>query len=166
MPRRRTFLLVVASSLMIADSAWLFMRPTESNATITYVGFDSLSVTVPARMKAAQLRDGKWDINPFQPLHPSGGDSTGDSVPPLAYVSLAPLRTYGAATDVIRDLKQRQVCNVVIRESGVLSSTVEDFPGGRDHGLTMDALVLCGRSIGDAGFTGQLPPDGPVSLEQ
>ena len=73
MPRHRTFLLAVALSLMIADSAWLFMRPTASNATITYVGFDSISLTVPARMKAAQLRDGKWDINPFQPLHTLGG---------------------------------------------------------------------------------------------
>jgi hypothetical protein len=78
----------------------------------------------------------------------------------LTFISLAPTPTYGRFIESIRDLKARGICNVVIRENDAPEARV----GNGRNALTIPALVLCGNSIGDAGFDVSLPPDGPLRL--
>jgi hypothetical protein len=144
------------------DGIWLYARHVGSNATITYAGLDSLNVVVAVHEPAAKLRNGKWDIDPFQPLRlVSPATTTGVRKRRLAFVSLDPYPTFGAAMNVIRDLKRRNICNVLIREAGILEGEPVNFPHGRDRALSIPALVLCGGSMGDAGFSGKLPPESP-----
>jgi hypothetical protein len=165
MGTRRAILCVVALVLIAGDCIWYRQRVTARNATITYVGIDSLTMMVPAKTPAATLKDGRWSIDPTQalrsvPLHFSAGIEKKY----LAFVSLGAVPYYGQAVMVIRRLRAQHLCNVLIRESAEPSPEKRDFGSGPDHVLHIPALVLCGSSIGDAGFSGRLPRDRRVHV--
>ncbi|KQN37418.1 hypothetical protein ASG37_10205 [Sphingomonas sp. Leaf407] len=128
---------------MAFDALWLLHRQAPAGPPATHIELDSLAMVVPSRRPAARLVDGRWDMDPRP-----DAERPFPGLPRLAYVSLAPDPTLGHAVRMIRDLRQRGICNVLIREGGSPYS-VSDFPGGRDRDLQIPALVLCGEAIGD-----------------
>jgi hypothetical protein len=58
MDTRRAVLCLVAVVLIAGDCIWYRQRVTAPNATITYVGIDSLTMMVPAKTPAATLKGG------------------------------------------------------------------------------------------------------------
>jgi len=150
-------MILFASALMLLllEGVWLYGRQTRAHAAMTYVGLDSVEVVVPAHTRAARLLAGKWDIDPLQPLsRKSVRNGLEAQENRLAFISLNPRPTFGAAISAIRTLKRQNVCNVVIREAGRLGHNTIQFDNGPDRPLAIDALVLCGGPIGDAGFSG------------
>jgi hypothetical protein len=170
MTKRRRQLSIVVLALLIANTLFvitLYKRHFAYNATITYIGLDSLGMVLPVRTRPAKWVAGKWDIDPAATLNANmSGTFEDTSQRPLALVSLAPQPTYGRAIGIIRALKARHVCNVLIREGGRLDPEIINFPGGPDRALEIPAVVLCGNSVGDAGFQGVLPADGPIHVDR
>ena len=82
----------------------------------------------------------------------------------LTPVSLSPNQTYGHFIEVIRDLRARKKCNVLIREDGKPLKALAPHPDGSFDSWENSAIVLCGHQIGDAGFSGTLPPDEQTTL--
>lgn len=163
MIQRRVILEILAFVLLVVDGLWFYKHFVAPNAMITYVGLDSTGLTVPMTMRASRLRSGKWDSDPLHALRSVRIDfGLGVRQPSFALVSLDPEGSYGKAVEVIRDLKARHICNVLIREGGQAEGVVIDFPNGPDQALTIPAIVLCGSPVGDAGFFGTLPADGPI----
>lgn len=122
---------------------------------VTHVGLDSFGLPLPAPEWAAAFRKseqnhggGEVDV----PAHDMGGHTRS-----LTLIVLAPTPTYGHFIDAIRDLRARGKCNLMVREG---AQPTRNLDGAQDWRSM--ALVLCGRSIGDAGFYGTLPPDGPL----
>ena len=167
---RRYQLAIIVLALLIGNALLLsdyYKRYIAYNAEITYVGLDSIDMIVPVGMRPATLLAAKWDIDPIPTVDANMFETIGSaSVKPLALVSLAPHPTYSQAIKVIHDLKARHVCNVLIRESGRLEKITINFPNGPDKAIAIPALVLCGESIGDAGFYGVLPADGPTHVDR
>ncbi|MEG3164216.1 hypothetical protein U1701_06385 [Sphingomonas sp. PB2P19] len=165
--RHRTALLgTIAVALSIADGFWVYDRFYRLNASITYVGADSLELTVPASLQAATFRNGKWDSNPSTKLDlPFYDPPRGQKRLKMSFVSLAPQATYSHALSVFHDLKARQICHVVVRESGKPTPIQIDFGKGQEDGLDLPAIVLCGSGYGDSGFIGQLPPDRLIHVD-
>lgn len=155
---RRSFLIAIALSLFGGDALFLFWRAhSKPFEIVTYVGLDSFYAEVPASKNGAALLNGRWE--------PALGDAEiatedmGGNQRLLWLISLAPTHTYGLLLASIRDLKARKKCNVLIRE-GSVPTKVADAASHMYVGIP--AFILCGRSIGDAGFNGKLPPDGAV----
>lgn len=169
MTSRRRLLAIVALALLVTNALLLFTsykRHFAYNATVTYVGLDSTDMLVPVGMRPAKLRGGKWDVDPIPTLNAAMLETHNDArARPIALVSLAPQATYGKAISVFRSLKARKICNVLIRESGRVEPNIMNFPDGPDRAIAIPALVLCGSSIGDAGFFGVLPADGPIHVD-
>ena len=161
---RRVILAASAFVLLVADGLWFYERFLAPNATILYIGADSFALTVPMKMRASRLLDGKWDSDPqrFKSVQIEFG--IGPQRHSLALVSLEPEGNFGKAVEVLRDLKARHICNVLIREVGRAEGIIINFPCGPDRALTIQAIVLCGNGIGDAGFSGTLPKDGPIHI--
>jgi hypothetical protein len=170
MIKRRRLLATAVLALAGADALFLitfYKRYLAYNATITYVGLDSTDMLVPVSMRSAKLRAGKWDVDPIPTINAAMFETTRDArARPVALVSLAPRSTYVQAISVVRALKARHVCNVLIREGGRLEPVTINFPDGPDKALAIPPLVLCGTSIGDAGFYGDLPADGPTHVDR
>jgi hypothetical protein len=166
MIRRRAALVIVALVLTTADGIFakvLYNHRAAKDAYITHIGLDSLEMIIPMGARAARLHNGIWDIDPMKAMKSVPIDQArGIDGKSLALVSLAPRSTYGQAINVIRNLKARRICNVLIRESGRAEGGSFNFPGGVDRALAVPAIVLCGSSIGDAGFYGDLPADGRI----
>lgn len=141
--------------------AWPAHKPVRAFA-VTYVGVDSLGVISPASHKASALQNGKWVPDLADTQLP--GSTMGGTPRELFYISLAPTPTYAHFLAAVRGLKSRGKCNVVIREGGRPITPLAD-QREVDAEIEMLALVLCGSSIGDAGFSGTLPPDGIVQLD-
>lgn len=166
--RRRRIFGIVALVLVAMDGvflAWFYRRHFAYNASITYVGLDSFEMLVPMRTRAAKLSSGRWDIEPTQALRSAPFQSEEPaSGKPLAFVSLTPRPNYGSAIRVIRDLKARRICNLLIREGGQPEPPTFRFPDG-DTALAVPALILCGSAIGDASSFTDLPEDGPIHVD-
>jgi hypothetical protein len=162
MVRRRAILGFSAFGLIVADCFWIYSRFVAPNANITYVGTDSVAVVVGTQARAAQLQNGKWDFDPIQsfPVDIGFGPREKD----ISLVSLAPKQTLGQAVEVIRDLKSRHLCNVLILESANIGMEAGDALDQSGRVLEIPALVLCGYPIGDAGFLGKLPTDRPIHV--
>lgn len=142
--------------------AWHSHNPAKAFA-VTYIGLDSLGVVVPASRKASALQNGKWvpDLAITQfPAATMGGEKR-----ELFHIALAPTPTYSRFVATVRDLRSRGKCNVLIREGGRPMGPVDTAERVRQPDVEIPALVLCGTSIGDAGFSGTLPPDRIVRLE-
>jgi hypothetical protein len=170
MVKRRRMLAVFVIVLLTIDALFLvasYKRQSSYSATITHIGLDSTDMLVPISMRPAKLRAGKWDIDPIPTLDANILETVRNlGVKPLALVSLSPQPTYGQAISVIRSLKARRVCNVLIREGGWHEpGALIRFPGGPEKVLRIPPLVLCGSAVGDAGFSGTLPADGPFHFD-
>jgi hypothetical protein len=163
---RRVILAASAFVLLVVDGLWFYKRFFAPNATILYVGADSFALTVPMKMRASKLLGGKWDSDPLRFRSVQIEFGMGLQRHSLALVSLEPEGNYGKAVEVLRDLKKRHICNVLIREVGRAESerVIIDFADGPDRALTIQAIALCGNGIGDAGFSGTLPKDGPIHI--
>ena len=164
----RTLLAATAIALAAFDGWWSYAHFLAPNADITYAGLDSQAAWVPSSKPPARFVSGKWDIGPVitLDLEMMNGRNPRD----VALVTLAPELTFGKAIAVIRDLKNRQVCNLLIRDSEVDGGRLYSPIGsGHDEGTDQDevailSLVLCGYSIGDAGWNGPLPPDRQIHV--
>lgn len=121
----------------------------ERRAWVTHVGLDSLSYFIPINRAASTYRNGRW-----QP----GLNATRIAPEPIDYVTLAPRPTYGQFLRVIRDLKRRGRCNVLIHYPGI--PIVKPEVAGAEIVFDVPALVLCGDAIGDAGINEPVPADG------
>ena len=166
MTKRRRLLAIIALALLVTNALVLFTLYKSHfsyNPTITYIGLDSIDMLVPIGMRAAKLQDGKWDLDPIPTLDSETFGSA--RTRPIQLVSLAPRPTYGKAITVFRALKARAICNVLIRESGGIYPVRLQSSDGSDKALSIPALVLCGSSIGDAGFYGVLPADRPIHVD-
>ncbi|ATY33778.1 hypothetical protein [Sphingomonas psychrotolerans] len=167
MLRRRASLSVMVVLLVAANTAFFAWRwhSVDAVGTVTWVGIDSLSIEVPASQPAVRLHQGEWDSNDkglaasMSPVQTMAGRERA-----LAFITLAPQPTYAHFIEAIRDLKARRVCNVAVREGGRPWRATIPLPDGSFDGLDVPALVLCGQQLGDAGFSGTLPPDGPIRL--
>lgn len=157
MTRRRSILLIIVGVLLAGDAAlflakWLYASPQE---TVTYVGLDSLSVLVPKSHPMAAWESGHWQPSLDGKAMFKADDMMGHQHP-VALITLGPNPTYGAFIFAIRRLRAGKVCNVAIRESAMPIGSSEDRH--REY-LAIPTIVLCGSSIGDAGFYGELPAD-------
>ncbi len=159
MKSRRVLLAVATLALVAFDGWWGYQHFYAPNADLTFAGLDSLDVGVPKSMRPARFTNGKWDFGPVTKLEVSmlGGWRMRE----VALVSLAPELTLGKAVAVLRDLKARKVCNVLIRDS-----PVDDyyFKAKRRQEVAVITLVLCGEPIGDAGWSGPPPPDRKIRV--
>lgn len=166
MARPRVYLSILVIALIVFDVSWYYVRFVAANATITHVGIDSASFIIPAKTRAAAWRNGHWDIDPTSASRPLYEDFEVErKTHPVALITLEPEGSFGKAISLIRFLKSRGICNVLIRESGRFGDEIVDFPDGPDRALDLPALVLCGTQLGDAGFSGTLAPDGPIHIE-
>lgn len=160
MRRRTAILTFVAATLLIFDSILVYDRCFRLNAGITYVGLDSLAFDVPEYKRASRFQNGKWDINPeesYQKVFPSS--PSGQKTPNFYYVSLEPSKTFGHAITVLRDLKARRMCHILVRENADIFWGKTKFALRNGVILEIPVWVLCGTGYGDAGFKGNLPSD-------
>jgi hypothetical protein len=168
MLRRRASLGVVIFLLVAANAAFFAWRWRGADAvgTVTWVGIDSLSLEMPASQPAARLKQGRWDSDgkglraSMIPVRTMGGRERA-----IAFITLGPQPDYAHFIEAIRDLKARRVCNVAVREGGRPWRATIPLADGSFDGLEVPALVLCGQQLGDAGFSGTLPPNGPIRLQ-
>lgn len=163
MTRRRLVLTALAVVLAGADARWLFRRATAANATITYVGLDSVDVAIPARATAPAWRRGRWERDPqsaFDALAPHPERKPSTDAP--AFVSLAPEGDYGRAIAVFRDLKRRRLCHIIVQENQVEPPFTADT-GERLVGIP--AYILCGHSLGDGNYIDTIPADRAIHLD-
>ena len=164
MRRRRALLSAIATVLLVADGAfllWCWHVDTAPNAWITRVGIDSAVFFVPTSAPAPVLRDGQWYIGGQAVPDPRDAQEKGVDRGGAVLVSLGPSPTFGQGLRSIRDLKARGICNLMIRED----ATPVDISPGTKPQIAVPALVLCGHRPGDAGFSGKLPPDGPIHVD-
>lgn len=151
--QRRPLLAFAALALVALDGWWGYQHFYAPNADLTYAGLDSYGMVLPRSMQGTRLAKGKWDRDPTTVLNVDYGRG---SVPRrVALVSLTSEITFGKAVAVIRDLKKRKICNLLITESSGFNSFM-DLP---EDQMLASALVLCGEPLGDAGWHGPLPPD-------
>lgn len=167
MKRRSLILATCAAALCIADGFWVYERYFRLNAAITYIGLDSVMINVPASAQASQFRNGKWNIDPLKATASKFYDPPpGQKRPQVAFVSLGSQFQYRQAIAIIRDLKARQVCHVVVREGATVTPVKIDFGKGREASLDVSPIILCGDAYGDAsGFFGPLPVDHAIHID-
>jgi len=166
MRRYRPYLILLALTLLVADLGflgWRWHRDTAPNAEITYAGLDSAVIVMPASTNepVLSLRARQWHLD-GTPLPDVAaylrGLAKGHRLPMVSVPSL------GALPGVLRSLKARKACNILIREGGSSFRTGPLATPPNTEMLDIPALVLCGNPIGDAGFSGILPPDGPIHV--
>jgi hypothetical protein len=167
--RRRTLLKLVVAALLVSNAIFLTWHFRPAKAQIFHIGLDSLMLSVPERQTAAALQNGVWEPSLAKASLPVSG-MAGD-VKWITLVTLAPDPTYGRFIQAVRALKARGTCNVLVREGADLGEAAPPFSGPRPGPppagvLDVPAIVLCGSSIGDAGFSGKLPPNGEITIEK
>jgi hypothetical protein len=159
---RRSLLILIAAALAIANilyfTWYLRYRPDESR--ITYVGLDSYVVVLSKPPSSSVFQDGQW--KPALTKTQIIAEDWWGKPMPVSLVSLFPHPTYAHFIEVIRDLKHRQKCNVLIVENGQLFALPDEDAPVPQNEIYLPALVLCGKPIGDAGFAGILPAGSPV----
>lgn len=152
----RLLFVITAVTLFVLDGIYIAALAHRSPTSVTYVGLDSFAVSISDLKGGATLLDGQWKPS-LQDAEAWTEDMSGHK---RRYwiVRLAPMATYGHFLASVRDLKIHNKCNVAIGEKA-------DFMwAGEALANLGNALVLCGSSIGDAGFTGELPNDGAIHL--
>lgn len=158
MKPRRALLAAVALALAVFDGWWSYEHFFAPNAKITFVGLDSFAMVMPKAMQGARLASGKWDRDPTSILKLDF--ARGRDPRRVALVSLAPEPTLGKAVAVIRDLKNRKICSLLITDSGSFHN-FKDLP---DNKIEVSSLLLCGEPVGDAVWIGTLPPDRSIRV--
>ncbi len=166
MHRYRPYLILLALVLLLANLGflgWQWHRDTAPNAEITYAGLDSAVVISPLPLEEPilSLHAGQWHLDgkPLPDVAAYLGKLAADQRLPIVSV-----RSLGELPPVLRALKARKGCNILIREGGSVSRTGPLADPPNSEMLDMPALVLCGHAFGDAGFSGALPPDGPIHI--
>lgn len=161
MAPRSAILGTIAAALLALDGTTNYYRYYRPSAALTYIGLDSVVMTVPASLRAPEYRNGTWDADPLRVLRSKYFDPPAGQQPkPMALVSLGPHASFGHAVEVIRDLKARRVCHVAIREAGTATPVKIDFGKGREMSLDILSIVLCEHPYGDgSSFDGHLPAD-------
>lgn len=167
MIRRRTSLKLVALALLASNAVWFGYRyyGAGETADITYVGLDSMGMPIPESQPAMMLKDGKWQPDPAADSKvnvPTLG--FGGRPRPLTIVSLAPKPTYGRFIKAVRYLRARRICNFALRQDKTPDKANMPFTDSAIENVASSAFVLCGYGFGDAGFSGELPPDGEIRL--
>ena len=155
--------MILALALGVGDALFLALRWRDHHisAPITYAGIDSLVVAVPVSRVGATLQNGKWSpaLSDAQiPQEDIAGNERS-----ITLVTLTGASAYGNFLQAIKNLKAQGRCNVAVRgsdEEGVPQHPLGEFPDSQ----FLSGLVLCGNSIGDAGFSGKLPLDRQVRL--
>lgn len=153
MPRRPALMMfaLVLSVIDVAFLSWIHLA--YANAAVTYVGLDSIAFKVPSNEPSLTLRQQHWYLD-GRPMSDWTEYLKNRESGPVALITLAPQPTYDQFIRSIRDLKKRKICNVAIREGG------EQLESAK----LASALILCGHGLGDAGFFGTLPEDGPIRI--
>lgn len=126
-------------------------------ATITYMGLDSIEVSVERSSTAAILEEGRW--SPTLEAAEVGSEVGSEGGRPLTLISLGPSPTFGQFIRSIRDLKARGYCNILLRESADQSLTESRVRNGSRSTIAIMAFGLCGDPIGDAMVWDTLPDD-------
>ena len=158
---RRSRLLVFAAALVLADALFLIWRSDRDSVyvNVTHVGLDSFAVLGPPSRDPATWLNKRW-----KPPEAEAQMIVEDMTLKkrlLTVITFPPHATFGRFLASVRQLKGQKKCNALFLESSSPSTTADsNVPPAGD----VPALVLCGRSIGDAGFYGTLPPDGPLRL--
>ncbi|MGW8191743.1 hypothetical protein [Sphingomonas hankookensis] len=150
---RRTVLTWIAGLLVCGNL--VIMVPAmvpEKREWVTHAGLDSMAYMIPLDRTASAYRDEHWK---------PGLDETRLAPDSIDYVTLAPGPTYGKFLHVIRDLKRRRRCNVLIHYPGI--RILEPEAIGVERVFDVPALVLCGRAVGDAGIQEPVPTDGFIT---
>lgn len=153
-------MLTIACILATVDAmlVWRFLQPIY--APITFIGTDSINAIVPISERGATLKGGVWHP-PISEAQILVRDMMGNERP-LTLVTLTASEPYSNLIEVIKNLRANGKCNVLIRGSD--EEGVPPYPILSDGSLFMKGVVLCGSSIGDAGFQGTLPADGMVQV--
>lgn|GEM_PF-4981648 len=79
---------------------------------------------------------------------------------PVDYISLSSTPTFGQFLKIVRDLKQRDRCNVLIHYPGIGIFTPDSAETGLKPMFNVPAFVLCGEALGDAGIADPIADDG------
>ena len=161
MAPRSAILGTIAAALLAFNGTTIYHHYYRPSAALTYIGLDSVIMTVPASLRAPEYRNGTWDADPLRVLRSKYFDPPAGQKPkPVAFVSLEPDASFGHAIEVIRDLRARRVCHVAIREAGNATPVEINFGKGRERGLDILSIVLCEHPYGDgSSFDGRLPAD-------
>ncbi|MBN8817306.1 MAG: hypothetical protein J0I80_01145 [Sphingomonas sp.] len=154
--RTRMFLVMAAITLFVFDGLFLAALAHRSFTSITYVGLDSFALAISDLKGGAIFLNGRWQHS-LQDAEAWTEDMSGRKRK-YWIVRLAPMTTYGHFLASVRDLKVHNKCNVAIAESADVA-----WAGKLEADLGI-VLVLCGSSIGDAGFAGELPNDRAISF--
>lgn len=161
MTRRRLLVLLVCALLLgdLLFLGWCRYRDTAANARVTYVGLDSATMVVDADVPALSLDAGHWRLG-AQPMADPAGYAK--QLAAEGHMPAVTAPNYGQLVHVLRDLKARKICNILIREGGtrIAAAPTSEVPDWDT--LEIPAIVLCGNAMGDSGFHGSLPADGPI----
>lgn len=157
---RRT--LLSAATLLIGFDLFVVLVAIahRERVWVTHVGLDSASYMIPVDRHAATFRQNRWQ--------PGLDDTKIESVrrdsvlAPVDYISLSPNPTFGRFLVIVRDLKRRDRCNVLIHYPGIGVFKPDPAETGLKPVFDVPALVLCREALGDAGILEPITDDGFV----
>lgn len=150
---RRTLLIWTAG--LLAGGNLLVVLPAalpRGRDWVTYAGLGSLAYMIPVGRAASAYEEHRWK---------PGLDATRFASEPVDYVTLTPEPTFGHFVQVIRDLKKRHRCNVLIHYPGI--RTVTSGSAGFERAFEIPVLMLCGEPLADANIPGPVLEDGFVT---
>jgi hypothetical protein len=150
----RLLLIAIVIALITGNALLLarHRRPEIVPLYIIHAGIDSLVIGASPTNRVTSFSNGRWTPN-LEKAATLTEEMNGRKRR-LWIVDLTSSSTYGDFLDAIRDLKTHRKCNIAMN----VGADWVDPTGSK----ISSALVLCGTSIGDAGFTGTLPRDGPI----
>ncbi|WP_156347256.1 MULTISPECIES: hypothetical protein [unclassified Sphingomonas] len=125
---------------------------------VTHVGLDSARYAIPIDRRPATFREKRWQ--------PALDDTKIESVQrgsvrvPVDYISFSSNPTFGKFLEMVRDLKRRGRCNVLVHHPGINIFRPETIGPAPKPMFDVPALVLCGEALGDAGITSPVTEDG------
>lgn len=173
MTRRRTLLIISAAALLVGNIAlfgWGAYDSTRPNAAITYVGIDSLVLSVSPSQKTTVLTKGRWNPDPRtdESVRLPAMTQSGQSLK-VVVIRLGPALNYERLIQSIRSLRAHNICHVGIVEGANIDSVpapnVPFAVPAPNSFIEVPTFVLCGEAVGDAsGFDGKLPPDALIRL--
>lgn len=149
----RLLLVVAVVVLFVGDGLFLSSRTHhDSSSRITHAGLDSFALFIDNSKAGGGILD-----SPYPQAEEASTEDMVGRKRRYWIVRLGSNATYGQFLATIRDVRANSKCNVVIAEHG-------DIPWPTETPANLGAaFVLCGTSIGDAGFTGKLPKDETVA---
>ena len=166
MKRRRLLLMTVVATLAVGNAIFLAARAQRSsaNAHVSHVGIGSFSMVFLRPRKGTTFSQGHWSPALKDALVEM--EDMDRSTYQAVLVSLGPKPTYGQLLAAIHDLKARKLCYMLVNEIADRQWLSQAAPSILPDDLETPGLVLCGASVGDTGFFGTLPPDGPLNEEE